>query len=60
MSRRPKSFSSPQLGYYLECGYHSYNDSFNDVAPYLREADISAGNLESPFVNQEMLSGRTS
>ncbi|XP_022782650.1 uncharacterized protein LOC111323536 [Stylophora pistillata] len=48
------SFSDP-VRYYVEHGYHSYNDSFNDVAPYIREADISVGNLESPFVTQEML-----
>ena len=48
------SFSDP-VRYYVEHGYHSYNDSFNDVAPYIREADISVGNLESSFVTQEML-----
>ena len=36
--------------YYVEHGYCSYNDSFKDVATYIREADVSIGNLESPFV----------
>ena len=35
--------------------YHTYNDTFNDVAPFIREADISVGNLESPFANQHVL-----
>ena len=38
------SFSGP-VKYYVERGYHTYNDSFNDVAPYIREADISVANL---------------
>ncbi|XP_074624090.1 capsule biosynthesis protein CapA-like [Acropora palmata] len=36
--------------YYVEHGYHSYNDTFKEVASYIREADVSVGNLESPFV----------
>ena len=38
----------------MEHKYHSYDDSFNDVAPYIREADISVGNLESPFVSKDL------
>ena len=47
------SFSTP-VKYYVEHGYHTYNDSFNEVAPYIRNADISVANLESPFVGQNM------
>ena len=47
------SFSSP-VKYYVEHKYHTYNDSFNDVARYIREADISVGNLESPFVSKDV------
>ncbi|KAL9967844.1 hypothetical protein ACROYT_G026142 [Oculina patagonica] len=47
------SFSVP-IKYYVEHKYHTYNDSFNEVAPYIREADISVGNLESPFVNKDV------
>ena len=47
------SFSGP-IKYYVEHNYHTYNDSFNEVAPYIREADISVGNLESPFVSEEV------
>ncbi|CAH3017436.1 unnamed protein product [Porites evermanni] len=47
------SFSVP-LKYYVEHGYHSYNDSFNEVAKYVRNADISVANLESPFVSKDM------
>jgi len=46
------SFSGP-VKYYVEHNYHSYNDSFRDVAPVIREADISVANLESPFVSAE-------
>ncbi|KAL9967849.1 hypothetical protein ACROYT_G026147 [Oculina patagonica] len=46
------SFSGPTK-YYVEHKYHTYNDSFNEVAPYIREA-ISVGNLESPFVNKDV------
>ncbi|XP_015778094.1 PREDICTED: capsule biosynthesis protein CapA-like [Acropora digitifera] len=38
--------------YYVEHGYHSYNDTFKEVASYIREADVSVGNLESPFVGE--------
>ena len=41
------SFSGP-IKYYVEHKYHTYNDSFDEVAPYIRQADISIGNLESP------------
>ena len=47
------SFSGP-VKYYVEHKYHTYNDSFNEVAPHIRQADISIGNLESPFVSQEV------
>ena len=47
------SFSVP-LRYYVEQGYHTYNDSFNEVAKYIRNADISVANLESPFVSKDM------
>ena len=47
------SFSGP-VKYYVEHKYHSYNDSFRDVAPFIREADISVANLESPFVSREV------
>ncbi|KAJ7355054.1 hypothetical protein OS493_028269 [Desmophyllum pertusum] len=47
------SFSGP-VKYYVEHKYHTYNDSFNDVAPYIREADISVGNLETPFVDKDV------
>ena len=40
------SFSGP-VKYYVEHNYHSYNDSFKDVAPFIREANISVANLES-------------
>ena len=48
------SFSEP-IKYYVDHKYHTYNDTFNDVAPFIREADISVGNLESPFANQYVL-----
>ena len=47
------SFSGP-VKYYVEHDYHTYNDLFNEVAPYVREADISVGNLESPFVSKDV------
>ncbi|KAJ7392934.1 hypothetical protein OS493_008174 [Desmophyllum pertusum] len=47
------SFSGP-VKYYVEHNYHSYNDTFSDVTPFIREADISIANLESPFVNKDM------
>lgn len=47
------SFSGP-VKYYVEHNYHSYNDSFRDVAPFIREADISIANLESPFVSNDL------
>ena len=43
------SFAGP-VKYYVEKNYYTYNDSFNDVASHVREADISVANLESPFV----------
>ena len=47
------SFSTP-LKYYVEHGYHTYNDSFNEVAKYVKNADFSVANLESPFVSEDM------
>ena len=47
------AFSGP-VKYYVEHGYHTYNDTFDDVAPYIKEADISVANLESPFVNNDV------
>ena len=47
------SFSVP-LKYYVEHGYHTYNDSFNEVAKYVKNADFSVANLESPFVSKDM------
>ena len=48
------SFADP-IKYYVDHKYHTYNDTFNDVASYIREADISVGNLESPFANKHVL-----
>ena len=47
------SFTGP-VKYYVEHGYCTYNDSFNDVAHYIRQADISVANLESPFVSENV------
>ena len=47
------SFSGP-VKYYVEHGHYTYNDSFKEVAPFIREADISVGNLESPFVDKHV------
>ncbi|XP_078375862.1 capsule biosynthesis protein CapA-like [Oculina patagonica] len=47
------SFSGP-VKYYVERNNYKYNDSFNEVAPYIREADISVGNLEAPFVSKDV------
>ena len=47
------AFSGP-VKYYVEHGYHTYNDSFNDVASHIREANISVANLESPFVSKDV------
>ena len=47
------SFSGP-VKYYVEHNYHSYNDSFRDVAPFIKEADISVANLKSPFVSNDV------
>ena len=48
------SFAGP-IKYYVDHKYHTYNDTFNEVASFIREADISVGNLESPFANQHVL-----
>ena len=47
------SFAGP-IRYYVEHKYHSYNDTLSEDAPYVREADISVANLESPFINKDM------
>lgn len=47
------SFAGP-IRYYVEHKYHSYNDTLSEVAQYVREADISVANLESPFINKDM------
>ena len=50
------SFSGP-VKYYVEHNFHSYNDSFSDVASFMsfiREAYISVANLESPFVSKDV------
>ena len=47
------SFSGP-VKYYVERGYHTYNDSFNNVAAFIKEADISVANLESPFISKDV------
>ena len=47
------SFTGP-IKYYVEHGHHTYNDSFIDVAQYIREADVSVANLESPFVDKDV------
>ncbi|XP_058940460.2 capsule biosynthesis protein CapA isoform X1 [Pocillopora verrucosa] len=46
-------FAGP-VKYYVERKHYTYNDSFNEVAPYIRDADISVCNLESPFVNGDV------
>ena len=46
-------FAGP-VKYYVERKRYTYNDSFNEVAPYIRDADISVCNLESPFVNGDV------
>lgn len=47
------SLSGP-VKYYVEHNYHSYNDSFSDVASFIREADIAVANLEYPFVSKDV------
>ena len=47
------SFSGP-VKYYVEHNYHSYNDSFSEIANFIRKADISVANLESPFVSKDV------
>ena len=45
---------------YVEDGYYNYNETMVKVAEIIRQADIAAGNLESPFVNETMLNGKIS
>ena len=40
--------------YYVGHRYYRYSDTMAKVANVIREADISVGNLESPFVNETM------
>ena len=47
------SFSGP-VKYYVDHGHYTYNDSFNEVAPFIKQADISVGNLETPFVDKNV------
>ena len=47
------SFSGP-VKYHVDRNHHSYNDLFNEVAPFIREAHISVANLESPFVSKDV------
>ena len=47
------TFAGP-VKYYVEHDYHTYNDSFNEVAPYIRQADIAVANLESPFTRKDV------
>lgn len=47
------SFSGP-VRYYVKHNYTSYNDSFIDAAPFIREADIAVANLESPFASTDL------
>ena len=46
-------FAGP-VKYYVESKRYTCHDSFNEVAPYIRDADISVCNLESPFVNKDV------
>ena len=47
------SFAGP-VKYYAEHNYHTYEDSFSDVAEYIKDADISVANLECPFVDKKV------
>ena len=49
------TFTGP-VKYHVEHNHTTYNDSFAEVASFIREADISVGNFESSFVNDEVLS----
>ena len=40
----------------VESKLYAYNDTFLNVASYIRDADVALGNLESPFVPKEALS----
>ena len=44
---------------YVRQGYTKYNDTMENVAEIIREADIAVGNLESPFVTKPMLKDKT-
>ena len=47
------SFAGP-VKYYVEHNYHTYEDSFSEVAEYIKDADISVANLECPFVDKKV------
>ena len=47
------SFAGP-VKYYAEHNYHTYEDSFSEVAEYIKDADISVANLECPFVDKKV------
>ncbi|XP_058954450.2 capsule biosynthesis protein CapA-like [Pocillopora verrucosa] len=51
------NFSDP-VRFDVKRHLYSYNDTLKRVAQYIREADIAFGNLESPFVPKQALSGR--
>ena len=44
------TFSGP-VRYYVEHNHQSYNTCFVEVASFIRAADISVANLETPLVN---------
>ena len=37
---------------------YEYSDTLKRLAPYIREADVAFGNLESPFVPEKALSAK--
>ncbi|XP_027038259.1 uncharacterized protein LOC113666665 [Pocillopora damicornis] len=47
------SFAGP-VKYYAEHNFHTYEDSFSEVAEYIKDADISVANLECPFVDKKV------
>ena len=49
------TFSGP-VRYYVEHHHQSYNTCFVEVASFIRGADISVANLETPFVNASLFS----
>ena len=49
------TFSGP-VRYYVEHNHQSYNTCFVEVASFIRGADISVANLETPLVNATVFS----